>query len=214
MKEAPRPGARLTLIVALALAAAALRCGKVHLKAADQASRYKVEAKASTTVQAPEGFRAVLVAEGLNYPSSLTRDSEGQLYVLESGTVPIPTLSPKILRARAGRLEEVPLTGGFPGAEAVGLVFHERWLYFSHEEKEGTWGVSRVRPRGEGSSPSSAAFRRAAITGSTPSFSTARERSGSASAAPPTRASSHRTPPSTASGSGRGRMLTTFPAAT
>ncbi len=144
MKAAPLHALILTPV----LAAAALRCGKIDLKAADQASKYKVEVKASATVQAPEGFRAVLVAEGLNYPSSLTWDQEGQLYVLESGTVPIPTLSPKILRARAGRLEEVSLTGGFPGAEAVGLVFHEGWLYFSHEEKEGTWGVSRVLPAG------------------------------------------------------------------
>lgn len=138
----------LARILSLGLAAASLRCGKIDLKAADQAARYKVEAKPSTTVQAPEGFRAVLVAEGLNYPSSLTWDGDGQLYVLESGTVPIPTLSPKILRAGSGRLEEVALTGGFPGAEAVGLVFHDGFLYFSHEEKEGTWGVSRVRPAG------------------------------------------------------------------
>ena len=143
----PRAAARATLLLTgLALAA---RCSKIDVKAADQASRYKAEVKSSGVIQTPDGFRGVIVAEGFNYPSSMTWDAAGRLYVLESGTVPIPTLSAKILAVdAAGKIAEVPLTGGFPGPEAVGIVFHDGWLWFSHEEKAGTWGVSRVRPAG------------------------------------------------------------------
>lgn len=136
------------LLIAAVLASSGAGCNKVDIKAADQASRRRVEAKLSAAVQAPEGFRAVLVVEGLNYPSSIAWDGGGQLYVLESGTVPIPTLHPKILKAGASGLEEVRIDGGIPGTQAVGIAFHDGWLYLSHEEKEGTWGVSRVRPEG------------------------------------------------------------------
>lgn len=121
-------------------------------RAADQASSYKTEYHPVAGIETPDGFRAVLVAEGFNYPSSMTWDGAGRLYVLESHTVAVPTLKVKVRRvATSGRLEEVELWGpGAPtGEEAVGIQFHDGWIYLSHEEKDGTWGISRFRPEGQ-----------------------------------------------------------------
>ena len=123
--------------------------GTLETRAADQAASYKTEYRPVAAIQTPEGFRAVLIAEGFNYPSSMTWDAAGRLYVLESHTVPIPTLKVKVMRiGAAGRLEEVVLRGpGAPtGAIAIGIEFHDGRIYLSHEEKDGTWGISRFRP--------------------------------------------------------------------
>lgn len=123
--------------------------GALDTRAADQASAYKTEYRPVPGIQTPEGFRAVLIAEGFNYPSSITWDGSGRLYVLESHTVAVPTLKVKIRRVgNAGKIEEVELRGsGAPtGDEAVGIEFHDGWIYLSHEEKDGSWGISRFQP--------------------------------------------------------------------
>ena len=123
--------------------------GTLDTRAADQASAYKTEYRPVSGIQTPDGFRAVLMAEGFNYPSSMTWDSSGRLYVLESHMVAIPTLTLKVMRVGpAGKLEEVSLKGpGAPtGAAAIGMQFHDGWIYLSHEEKDGKWGISRFRP--------------------------------------------------------------------
>lgn len=123
----------------------------LDLRAADQASAYRTEYHPVPGIQTPDGFRAVLIAEGFNYPSSMTWDGSGRLYVLESHTVAVPTLKVKVRRVGTdGKLEEVELSGpGAPtGEEAVGIQFHDGWIYLSHAEKDGTWGISRFRPDG------------------------------------------------------------------
>jgi glucose/arabinose dehydrogenase len=118
-------------------------------RAADQASAYRTEYRPVSGIQTPDGFRAVLIAEGFNYPSSMTWDGSGRLYILESHTVAIPTLNVKVMRVGpAGKLEEVALQGpGAPtGAAAIGMQFHDGWIYLSHEEKDGKWGISRFQP--------------------------------------------------------------------
>lgn len=141
---------RSTAAALLGAAAAALACkGTLEPKAADQASAYKTEYRPVSSVQVPPGFRAVLFVEGLNYPSSMTWDGAGRLYVLESHTVAIPTLDAKVMRVGAGGdLEKVDLHGpGAPtGHQAIGMEFHDGWIYLSHEEADGKWGVSRFRP--------------------------------------------------------------------
>ena len=65
-------------------------------------------------------------------------------------TVPVPGLAPKVYRVRGRAIEPVALEGEHaPGGEqAVGLAFHDGWLYLSHEEEDGSWGISRFPPRG------------------------------------------------------------------
>lgn len=140
---------RVPAAVAVVLAAAIGCKGTLEPKAADQASVYKTEHRLVASIQVPSGFRAVLVVEGLNYPSSMTWDGSGRLYVLESHTVAIPTLDAKVMRVGAGgELQKVDLHGpGAPtGHQAIGMEFHGGWIYISHEEADGRWGVTRFRP--------------------------------------------------------------------
>jgi glucose/arabinose dehydrogenase len=79
----------------------------------------------------------------------MTWDGAGRLYVLESHTVAIPTLDVKVMRiGQRGELEKVDLRGpGAPtGHVAIGLEFHDGWIYLSHEQEDGRWGISRFQP--------------------------------------------------------------------
>jgi glucose/arabinose dehydrogenase len=130
-------------------------CGEIAYEAADQASARGVPERIVAQLEVPDGYRAVLYAEGFNYPSAMAWDDQGRLYVVQSHSVPLPLTVPKIVRVetRDGKEEvvDVPLEGrGAPtGKVAVGLVFHDGWFYLSHEEKDGTWGISRFRPDGK-----------------------------------------------------------------
>lgn len=123
--------------------------GQLAWKAADQAGRYSARPMAVAEIAAPDGFRVTRVVQGLNYPSSMTWDADGNLYVLESHTVPVPMLEPKIVRvAKDGHISRVALSGQPIGETAIGLTFHDGWLWLSHEEKDATFSISRVRPSG------------------------------------------------------------------
>jgi glucose/arabinose dehydrogenase len=123
-------------------------CSQIAWQATDQLSFHSTAVRGAEAVQVPAGFRAVQVVAGLNYPSSMAWDDRGRLYVLESHTVPAPLLRLKLKRVDGGRIEEVRLRGeGAPtGERAVGIAFHDGWLYLSHDQADGSWGVSRIDP--------------------------------------------------------------------
>ena len=110
----------------------------------------RAESRLAPDIQVPWGFRAVRVIQGLDFPSAMTWDAAGNLYVLESGAFPVPLVKRRIVRVVGAHVEEVVLEGSDQptGAIASGLTFHDGWLYLSHEEKDGTFGISRVRPAG------------------------------------------------------------------
>jgi len=150
-----RSAASRSLAAAGALAVLAVGCGacnKLAVEGADQAAARSVEESPTSAISAPPGFRAVLFAEGLNYPSAMDWDANGRLYVLQSNSVPIPGGEIKVVRIEGeddnARIVDVPLTGaGAPtGKVAIGLTFHGGRFYLSHEESDGTWGVSRFDP--------------------------------------------------------------------
>src|SRR5688500_17690752 len=122
----------------------------LSMKGIDQAQLPGAESHPAPDIQVPQGFRAVRVVQGLDYPSSMAWDADGRLYILESHTVPVPLTKRRILKVVREHLEEVELEGGRKptGEIAVGLTFHEGWLYFSHEQQDGSFGISRVRPQG------------------------------------------------------------------
>ncbi len=144
----------LFVIVSLSVALLLMGCstlGQLAWKAADQAGRYSSKHVAVDDITVPDGYRAVRVVNGLNFPSAFTWDAAGNLYILESHTVPVPMLKPKIVRvATSGAIDHVRLDGANApnGDTAIGLTFHDGWLYFSHEQKDGTFSISRVRPAG------------------------------------------------------------------
>lgn len=138
-------------LIPLVCAVASLSMGcHLSMKGLDQAQLPGAESHPAPDIQVPDGFRAVRIVQGLDYPSSMTWDADGRLYILESHTVPVPLTRRRILKVVREHLEEVAMEGDQKptGAIAVGLTFHEGWLYFSHEEKDGSFGVSRVRPEG------------------------------------------------------------------
>ena len=141
---------RSSVGLVLVLAATFAGCNRIATQALDQAAPRRVDEEFVSAIQVPQGFRARQVVEGLNFPSSIAWDAAGRLYVLESHTVPVPLLAPRILRVEGEHLAEVKLEGSDApsGTQAIGLKFHDGWLYLSHEEKDGTWGISRFRPEG------------------------------------------------------------------
>src|SRR5688572_17665411 len=96
--------------IAAAVAAVAMACG-LKLSRIEQADTYGAEPKVIPQIQAPPGFRVVRVAQGFNFPSSMTWDAAGRLYVLESHTVPVPSLDLRIMRLQDGRLSPLSLEG-------------------------------------------------------------------------------------------------------
>jgi glucose/arabinose dehydrogenase len=142
--------------IALPLAAALLlngcsTLGQLAWQAADQAGRYSAKRIVADDITVPDGYQAVRVVNGLNFPSSFTFDDAGNIYIVESHTVPAPMLKPKIVRVtNAGAIDRVRLDGADApnGDTAIGITFHDGWLYFSHEQKDGTFSIGRVRPRG------------------------------------------------------------------
>jgi len=140
----------LLLLVALSLNACST-LGQLAWQAADQAGRYSTKRVTVDDIAVPDGYRAVRIVNGLNFPSAFTWDAAGNLYILESHTVPAPMLKPKIVRvSTSGAIDRVRLDGpDAPNGEtAIGLTFHDGWLYFSHEQKDATFSISRVRPAG------------------------------------------------------------------
>jgi glucose/arabinose dehydrogenase len=142
--------------IALPLAAALLlngcsTLGQLAWQAADQAGRYSAKRIVADDITVPDGYQAVRVVNGLNFPSSFTFDDAGNIYIVESHTVPAPMLKPKIVRVtKAGAIDRVRLDGADApnGDTAIGIAFHDGWLYFSHEQKDGTFSIARVRPQG------------------------------------------------------------------
>jgi len=143
---------RIPILLAVALLLnACSTLGQLAWQAADQAGRYSAKRVAVDDITVPEGYRAVRVVNGLNFPSAFTWDAAGNLYILESHTVPAPMLKPKIVRVTTGgAIDRVRLDGpNAPhGDTAIGLTFHDGWLYFSHEEQDGTFSIDRVKPEG------------------------------------------------------------------
>jgi glucose/arabinose dehydrogenase len=145
-----RMGGRAGVVTLLLLAVTTLGCGQIAFDAVDQAALLAVDYAPVPEIVAPPGFRTVRIAEGLTYPSSLAFDDAGTLYVLESHTVPVPGMKPRIFRVRGREIEPLELAGEHApsGEAAVGLAFHDGWLYLSHEEEDGSWAISRVRRQG------------------------------------------------------------------
>lgn len=123
-------------------------CSRIAVDAVGQASLLEVDRDVVTDIEVPAGYQISTLVEGLTYPSSMTFDEDGVLYVLESHTLPIPGMEPQIVQISGDEIEELTLEGWPGGESAVGLTFHDGWLWFTHEEKEKTFGIYRVRRSG------------------------------------------------------------------
>ncbi len=103
------------------------------------------------TIQVPPGFTIEKVVDGLTYPTALTWDDEGRMYVAESGGAfqeePPPS---RILRVEPGRATEVAnLTDQGVVASVVGLTWNDGAFYFTHRAQDLTGAASRMTPDGQ-----------------------------------------------------------------
>ncbi|HKM39066.1 MAG TPA: hypothetical protein VJ036_02230, partial [bacterium] len=82
----------------------------------------------------PNGYQARLIAKGLTYPTSLTQDEKGVIYIAESGF----SYGPKTTAARIVRLNKKgkpePVPGKFEGPIG-GLIYKDGNLYVSQRGK-------------------------------------------------------------------------------
>ncbi len=99
------------------------------------------------TIVVPPGFQIEKVVDGLTYPTGMTWDDQGRMYVAEAGgqflEEPPP---PRILRIEPGRATEVVNLDGKGVADSViGLTWHNGAFYFTHRNPaDRTGAVSRV----------------------------------------------------------------------
>ncbi len=103
------------------------------------------------TIQLPPGFRIEKVASGLTFPTAVTWDAQGRMYVAEAGGAFVEEPAPsRILRIDAGGATELVNLEARGLADAVaGMTFHDGAFYVTHREPANRSGaVSRVTPGG------------------------------------------------------------------
>ncbi len=102
-------------------------------------------------IQLPPGYQIEKVVDGLTYPTALTWDDQGRMYVAEAGgqflEEPPP---PRILRVEPGRATEVVNLDGKGVADSVGgLAWYNGAYYITHRDPaDRTGAVSWVTPDG------------------------------------------------------------------
>lgn len=101
-------------------------------------------------IQLPEGYRIEKVVEGLTYPTSVTWDDKGAMFVAEAGGGFLDEAPPaRILRVDGGQLTEIAnleAKGIYPAV--VGMVWHKGAFYFTHREPDLMGAVSKITPDG------------------------------------------------------------------
>ncbi len=93
-------------------------------------------AQAYPAIQLPPGYQIDKVVDGLTYPTALTWDDQGRMYVTEAGgqflEEPPP---PRILRVEPGSaIETINLEGKGVADSVIGLTWHDGAFYFTHRD--------------------------------------------------------------------------------
>jgi glucose/arabinose dehydrogenase len=99
------------------------------------------------SIQVPSGYRVEKVVDGLTFPTSLTWDGNGRMFVAEAGggLEPKQHAPIRILRVEPGKKTVVAnLSDKGVNVALVGLTWHNGWFYFTHRASDNTGAVSRV----------------------------------------------------------------------
>jgi glucose/arabinose dehydrogenase len=101
-------------------------------------------------VKLPEGYKIEKVVGGLSFPTSLTWDKEGKMYVIEAGGGFLPEPPPaRILQVEMGKAREVVnLSSKGVIAPVVGFTYYNNNFYITHRSADLTGAVSRVAMSG------------------------------------------------------------------
>ncbi len=103
-------------------------------------------------LEVADGYKVEKVVGGLTYPTSLTWDNQGNMYVAEAGGALGPEqLAPsRILKVANGTATElVNLTGKGVHAALVGMVWFNGAFYITHRADDLSGAVSRVTMNGQ-----------------------------------------------------------------
>ncbi len=98
-------------------------------------------------IEVPEGFEVEKVVGGLNFPTSITWDDEGRMYVAEAGAGLTPErLAPiRIVQVlEDGQTMEVAELTNQVGLALVGMTWHDGAFYVTHRADDRSGAVSRV----------------------------------------------------------------------
>ena len=105
-----------------------------------------------SAIALPEGYQIEKVVGGLDFPTSVTWDDEGNLFVAEAGGgLGSQKGSIRILQIKEGQAEEVVNLSGQEGigAALVGLTWYDGAFYVTHRAADGTGAASRVTKEGQ-----------------------------------------------------------------
>lgn len=102
------------------------------------------------TIQLPSGYQIEKVAGNLTYPTSVTWDDQGRMYVAEAGGAFLEETPPaRILMIQDGKATEVAnLDQKGITASVAGLTWYQGAFYFTHRADDFTGAVSRMTPDG------------------------------------------------------------------
>ncbi len=134
----------VVVALAAATAAALARSGAASQRSVDRAAQFPV-------VKLPPGLRIEKVVGGLTYPTSITWDGAGQMYVAEAGGQFLEEPPPaRILRVENGRATEaINLTRGGVADSAAGMTFFKGAFYVvARDPKDRSGAVFRATPGG------------------------------------------------------------------
>ncbi len=100
----------------------------------------------------PEGYQIEKVVAGLDFPTSVTWDDEGKMYVAEAGGgLGQKEGEMRILQVEQGKAKEVVNLSDKQGFEValVGLTWYDGAFYVTHRDENGTGAASRVTRDGQ-----------------------------------------------------------------
>ncbi|CAN5795623.1 hypothetical protein BH23THE1_BH23THE1_31430 [soil metagenome] len=102
--------------------------------------------------EVPEGFIIEMVVDGLTYPTSVTWDDEGNMFVVEAGGGLNPEqLAPsRLLRVEQGQTAEISdLSENGVHASVVGLTWYNGAFFITHRAADLSGAVSKVTKAGQ-----------------------------------------------------------------
>lgn len=118
-----------------------------------EAASKKLKASANfPMIRLPEGYEIEKIVQGLTYPTSVTWDDQGNLYVAEAGGTFLDEegASARILRVEEnGMTTEVVNLNGRIYPAISGMTWYKGAFYITHRDMELFGCVSRVSPDGE-----------------------------------------------------------------
>ena len=121
------------------------------LKSSKGGGQTKVPAErkiAAEDVALPEGYQIEVVAQGLTFPTGITFDEQGKLYVVEAGYAYGEVwTTPRLLRIENEKIEEI--ASGSNNGPWNGIDYHNKAFYVAEGGQKEGGKILKITPEGE-----------------------------------------------------------------